>query len=109
MDSLDRRITHLLFMLLLVYGNDFDWSTVSRSLNLQVLPHPSQPGVEVGPGVSPDFHEVVRVFNSGSLVVCVCVGWGFGVTVIVFGDKVMPPIIVVVPPIVSVSWGNTSV
>ena len=45
----------------------------------------------------------------GSGVVCVCVGWGFGVTVTTTGGKVVPPMMVVLPPSVSVTGGSSSV
>lgn len=53
----------------------------------------------------PDVHEGVIEFNAGSTVEGTVVGWGLGVTVIGVGAKVVPPMMVVLPPKVSVSVG----
>lgn len=44
-------------------------------------------------------------FNTGSTVEGTVVGWGLGVTVKTVGAKVVPPMMVVLPPRVSVSVG----
>jgi hypothetical protein len=70
---------------------------------------PGRPVALGGPGGPPDFHDVEPVFSTGSGVVCVVVGWGLGVTVTTTGDKVLPPMMVVLPPSVSVTGGSSSV
>jgi len=42
---------------------------------------------------------------TGSTVEGTVVGWGLGVTVMTVGGKVLPPMMVVVPPRVSISSG----
>jgi hypothetical protein len=44
-------------------------------------------------------------FNTGSVVEGTVVGWGLGVTLVVTGANVVPPMIVVIPPTVFV-WSG---
>ncbi len=73
---------------------------------LQLLPHPTQPLVLVGLGGLPDVQEGLFELSTGSVVLGVVVGCGLGVTVRVAGGWVMPPMMVVLPPRVSVSTGG---
>lgn len=66
------------------------------------MPQPGQPSEAVGDGVISDFQEVVFEFRTGSVVPSVVVGCGLGVTVMVAGGNVVPPITVVLPPSVNV-------
>lgn len=111
----------------LAHGNDSPVTTErGRCLNIQGKPHPLQPGkliaqggpggpggsIPPGPGGDPPagggrgFQDIGAVFSSGSGVDCVCVGWGLGVTVTTTGGKVVPPVVVVLAPRVSVIGGS---
>lgn len=68
-----------------------------------------QPFGAVGTGGDPDVHEGVLELSTGSVVDGTVVGWGLGVTVMGFGASVVPPMMVVVPPFVSVCVGMASV
>jgi hypothetical protein len=65
--------------------------------------------VAVGLEDVPDVHEVDPEFMSGSLVDWVVDGHGPGVTIILVGDKVVPPVTVVLDPNVSVPGGSSAV
>lgn len=49
-----------------------------------------------------DFQDIVFEFRTGSVVLSIVVGCGLGVTVMVVGDNVVPPIICVLSPTVNV-------
>ena len=66
-------------------------------------------GTPVGFGVFPEIHAGVFEFNTGSVFGGTAVGCGFGVTVRTVGAKVVPPMIVVRCPFVSVAGCSTYV
>jgi hypothetical protein len=69
-------------------------------------PHPRHPGLLVGFAVIPETQAGDFEFSTGSVVDGTVVGWVFGVTVMMVAAKVIPPIIVVLPPSVSVAGGS---
>lgn len=69
-------------------------------------PHPGHPPTAVGFGVVPDVPDGDFEFSTGSVVNGTVVRCGFGVTVTTVGAKVVPPMIVVLCPSVSVCGGS---